>query len=164
MKIDYFPELEPSMPRHSSSTSSSFSPSKSTSKSRSLTPALPLLNSGPKSLIPYSAPSSGQTLKDSLVSGVGSGIGFGIGNRLVSSLFGASAPVSTISQVGSSQSPTVSTSIPNLQQCYQNALDASDKPLCYALLSKESNHYQFKQCMESSENQIHLCKEFLPST
>jgi hypothetical protein len=80
-----------------------------------------------------------QTLKDSLVSGVGSGIGFGIGSRLMSGLFGA--PMLAVAETKSAV-----IGAPNLQQCYQNALELSEKPLCYALLSNEPRHHEFKQC------------------
>jgi len=105
-----------------------------------------------------STPSTGQVIKESLVSGVGSGIGFGIGSRLVSGIFGA--PV--IAETKSAVNTFAQTTIPTLQQCQQNAFDPTEKSLCYALLSKEPRHHEFKQCMESSDNQIHVCKEFLP--
>lgn len=121
----------------------------------------------PSSLSPYQPPSTGQMLKESLVSGVGSGIGFGIGSRVVSGLFGA--PVVAVEKVGTAVAETktaVNTfaqkTVPNLQQCQHNAFDASEKSLCYALLSNEPRVHEFKQCMETSDNQIHMCKEFLP--
>ena len=112
-------------------------------------------------------PTTGQTLKDSLVSGVGSGIGLGIGTRIVSGLFGA--PVVAVEKVGTAVSETksavntfIQTNAPNIQQCQHNALETSEKSLCYALLSMEPRLHEFKQCMETSDNQIHMCKEFLP--
>ena len=152
------------MPR---SSSSSRSPSRT--PQRSNFPVAP-----PYAVSPFRAPyggmappTTGQTLKDSLVSGVGSGIGFGIGSRVVSSLFGA--PVVAVEKVGTAVAETKSaantfatTTIPALQQCQQNSFDASEKSFCYALLSTEPRVQEFKQCMESSDNQIHICKEFLP--
>jgi hypothetical protein len=129
----------------------------------------------PYTVAPYRAPygsiaptpSTGPTFKESLVSGVGSGIGFGVGSRIVSGLFGA--PVVAVEKVGSAVSETKSavntfaqTTIPNLQQCKQNAIQDLEKPLCYTLLSNDPRHHEFKQCMETSDNQIHMCKEFLP--
>lgn len=112
-------------------------------------------------------PTTGQMLKESMVSGVGSGIGFGVGSRIVSGLFGA--PVVAVEKVGSAVTETktavntfAQTTVPNLQQCQHNAFDPAEKSLCYALLSSEPRHHEFKQCMETSENQIHMCKEFLP--
>lgn len=150
------------MPRSSSSRSSSSSrPFSQTSMKP------PALLRNPSSVSPYTPPTTGTTLKESLVSGVGSGIGFGIGSRIVSGIFGA--PVVAVEKVEASISETKSvansfaqTTVPNLQQCYKNAFDVSEKPLCYALLSNESRHHEFKECMETSENQIHMCKEFLP--
>jgi len=52
--------------------------------------------------------------------------------------------------------------IPSLQQCQENAFDVGDKSFCYALLSKDPRHHEFNQCMEAYDNQIHICKEFLP--
>ena len=112
-------------------------------------------------------PSTGQTFKDSIVSGVGSGIGFGVGSRIVSGLFGA--PVVAVEKMETAVSETktvvntfAQSTLPNLQQCQQNAIEDLEKPLCYALLINEPRHHEFKQCMETSENQIHMCKEFLP--
>jgi hypothetical protein len=136
----------------------------STSLARVPAKAAPFHSSSP---LPPSSPSTGQMLKESLVSGVGSGIGFGVGSRLVSGLFGA--PVVAVEKVGTAVAETKSavntfaqTTIPNLQQCQQNAFDATDKSFCYVLLSKDPRHHEFKQCMETSDNQIHMCKEFLP--
>ena len=148
------------MPRSSSSSSSSSSRSTPNRLPSRAPPLAPMRS--------VAAPSTAHTLKDSLVSGVGSGIGFGLGSRIVSGIFGA--PVVAVEKVGASIAEPTSalktfsqTTVPNLQQCYQHALDASEKPLCYALLSNEPRLYEFKQCMESSENQIHMCKEFLPT-
>ena len=119
------------------------------------------------SVVPYkhkqpvsiASPSTGQTLKDSLVSGVGSGIGFGMGSRIVSGLFGA--PVIAV-ETEAKNTVTRQTTVA-LQQCQQNTVDVDvgEKPLCYALLSNDPKHTEFKQCMQASENQIHMCKEFL---
>jgi hypothetical protein len=148
-KIDYFLGTEIGMPR-SSHSSSSRVPAK--------VPVAPVHTSTP------SAPSTGQIIKESIVSGVGSGIGFGIGSRLVSGMFGA--PVvslgTAVTETKSAVNTFAQTTIPNLQQCQQNAFDATEKTFCYALLSKEPRHHEFKQCMETSDNQVHVCKEFLP--
>lgn len=155
------------MPRSSTSRSS---PSRLPSYTpiKRYTPTSTSTSTAQGNLPPVSPSTTAHTLKDSLVSGVGSGIGFGIGSRIVSGLFGA--PVVAVEKVGASIAEPSSalktfsqTTVPNLQQCYQHALDASEKPLCYALLSNEPRLHEFKQCMESSENQIHMCKEFLPS-
>lgn len=146
------------MPRSTSSrSSSSHSPMKLT-KSTSTSTSTPT---------PYNPPAASTGFKESIVSGVGSGLGFGIGSRIVSSMFGA--PVVAIEKVGTAVAETKSavnsftqTTIPNLQQCQENAFDLTEKPYCYALLSHEPRYHEFKQCMETSENHIHMCKEFLP--
>lgn len=149
------------MPRSSSSSRSS--------STRSHVPApshvTPPMQSYP--FRPTNPPTTGQMLKESIVSGVGSGIGFGVGSRIVSGLFGA--PVVAVEKVGSAVTETKSavttfaqTTVPNLQQCQHNAFEPSEKSLCYTLLSNEPRHHEFKQCMETSDNQIHMCKEFLP--
>jgi hypothetical protein len=139
------------------SSSSSRAPSRSSSKF----PVAPPYAVAPFRP-PYGSPpaTTGSTLKDSLVSGVGSGIGIGIGTRLVSGLFGA--PVVAVEKVQTAVNSVAEKTVPNLQQCQQNAFDSIEKSLCYTLLSNEPRHYEFKQCMETSENQIHMCKEFLP--
>ncbi len=99
------------------------------------------------------APTTGQLLKESVVSGVGSGIGFGIGSRMITGLFGA--PTVNVAQAPPSQPPA-------FQQCQQNAIESYEKPLCMKLFATDVSYTEFKQCMESSDNQIHVCKEFLP--
>lgn len=136
------------MPR---SSSSSRSPSSSLSR-------VPVYSHAKAPVNTYPASSTGQMLKDSLVSGVGSGIGFGIGSRLMSGVFGA--PVIAVAETKSAVN--TQTTIPSLQQCQENAFNVEDKSFCYALLSKDPRHHEFKQCMETSDNQIHICKEFLP--
>lgn len=155
------------MPRSSSSSRPS--------SSSSYRPRMPV--APPYAVAPYRPPygaitptpstSTGSMLKDSLVSGVGSGVGFGIGSRIVSGLFGA--PVVAVEKVGSAVAETktavntfAQNTIPNLQQCQQNAFDATEKTFCYTLLSNDPRVHEFKQCMETSDNQIHMCKEFLP--
>jgi hypothetical protein len=143
------------MPR-SSPTRSSSTRSSPTRSLPSLTHSNTHANANAVAPMARTPSTTAQTLKDSLVSGVGSGIGFGIGSRLMSGLFGA--PMLAVAETKSAV-----IGAPNLQQCYQNALELSEKPLCYALLSNEPRHHEFKQCMEASDNQIHMCKEFLPN-
>jgi hypothetical protein len=114
---------------------------------------------------PSPAPSTGQTLKESLVSGVGSGIGFGVGSRIVSGLFGPPTV-----NVGTTAPPAATASIPSLpahlpafQQCQQNAIEPHEKPLCMKLFGMDESYAEFKHCMEGTGNQIHVCKEFLPT-
>ena len=86
------------MPRSSTS-------SRSSSTSR---PSLPSKVSVAPPMQPYpfrpTNPTTGQMLKESIVSGVGSGIGFGVGSRIVSGLFGA--PVVAVEKVGSAVTET----------------------------------------------------------
>jgi hypothetical protein len=109
-------------------------------------------------------PTTGQTLKESIVSGVGSGVGFSLGSRLVSGLFGAP----TVNVTGQPSPPpvpappAVPTHLPAFQQCQHNVIEPSEKLLCMKLFNTDISYTEFKQCMETSDNQIHLCKEFLP--
>ncbi len=104
-------------------------------------------------------------LKESIVSGVGSGVGFSLGSRLVSGIFGAptvNVASSTNPAAVPSVIPSAPAQLPAFQQCNQNAFDAGEKLLCVRLYNTDASYTEFKQCMESSDNQIHACKEFLP--
>ncbi len=110
------------------------------------------------------APSTGQTLKESLVSGVGSGIGFGVGSRIVSGLFGPpTVNVGTTAPPVVPSAPSPPIHLPAFQQCQQNAIESHEKPLCMKLFNTDISYAEFKHCMEGTDNQIHICKEFLPT-
>lgn len=121
---------------------------------------------------PYSAvapqpPTTGQMLKESIVSGVGSGVGFSLGSRLVSGLFGAptvnvASSTNPAALPSATAVPSAPAQLPAFQQCTQNAFDAGEKLLCVRLYNTDASYAEFKQCMETSDNQIHACKEFLP--
>jgi hypothetical protein len=100
-------------------------------------------------------------LKESIVSGVGSGVGFSLGSRLVSGIFGAPT-VNVASSTNPAGIPSAPAQLPAFQQCNQNAFDAGEKLLCVRLYNTDASYAEFKQCMETSDNQIHACKEFLP--
>jgi hypothetical protein len=109
------------------------------------------------------APTTGQTLKESIVSGVGSGVGFSLGSRLVSGLFGA--PTLNVAQAAPPSPPppiSTPTHLPAFQQCQHNVIEPPEKLLCMKLFNTDVSYTEFKQCMETSDNQIHVCKEFLP--
>lgn len=106
------------------------------------------------------SPSTGQMLKESITSGIGSGIGFSIGNRLTQSIFGSSTATATAITTPTSL-PSPPQNISEFQQCQHNAFDGNEKLLCMNLYSSDASYTEFKQCMKSSDNQIHMCKEFL---
>ncbi len=148
------------MPRSSSSSSMKSSPSRSfhAPSSKAVVPYRPSISAvAPMPSPPmYTPPTTGQILKESIVSGVG----MGIGTRIASAIFGP--PTVNMNQVA--PAPTsipLPTQNPAFQQCQQNATP-EDKPLCMRLYNTELSYNEFKQCMESSGNQIHMCKDYLP--
>jgi len=145
------------MPR-SSSSKSSMSTSRSSRSPASYSVAPPYTIAPFRTPYTPPAPTTGQMLKDSVVSGVGTGIGFSLGSRMISGLFGAPS-VNVASNATAAPTPQHP---PAFQQCQQNAIEPAEKLLCMKLFNTDSVHMEFKQCMESSDNQIHVCKEFLP--
>ena len=157
------------MPRSSSSNRSSVS---STGKVHVAPPyAVAPFRSTPPSLPPpVSSPTTGQIFKEGIASGVGSGIGFSLGSRMFGSLFGPSQ--STVTPMPSSLTPSDLPYVQSaakfkdeMQQCMANSIEPKETPLCINLYQKTDPSYtEFQQCMKSSDYQIHLCKDFLPST
>lgn len=109
---------------------------------------------------PTNPPTTGQMLKEGITSGIGSGIGFGIGTSISRALFGSTAaPMVSAAPPAIPAIPTPPVNVSDFQQCQHNAFDASEKMLCMYLYMP---YTEFKQCMKTSDNQIHMCKEFLP--
>lgn len=147
------------MPRSSSKSSMSTSRS-----SRSYHPPVSYSVAPPYTVAPFRpphappAPTTGQMLKESVVSGVGTGVGFSLGSRMISGLFGAPTV-----NVTNPSATTAQSQPPAFQQCQHNAIEPQEKLLCVRLFNTDAAYMEFKQCMESSDNQIHVCKEFLPT-
>lgn len=164
------------MPRSQSSSSSSSSKS---SFPVFRPPQRPVFQQRPPVLAPvpmynHKPPTTGQVLKDSLTSGIGSGIGFSLGNRLMSNFFGSSSSSSTVSpgsappgSIGASINPASAKEFTemkdNMQQCLEHMVEQKEElPLCFFLMKTDPQFLEFQQCMKTSGNQIHMCKEFLP--
>ena len=155
------------MPRSQSSSSSQKSPShyRPVFPGR---PPVPMPMQKPLAPMPmYRPPTTGQVLKESLTSGLGSGIGFSLGNRLMSNLFGSTQPPAA----NPSQTPAAPIAVSkellemkdNMQQCLEHMVEQKEElPLCFFLMKTDPQFLEFQQCMKTSGNQIHLCKEFLP--
>jgi hypothetical protein len=126
-------------------------------------PTVPTVSHSP--LQPYSPPTTGQILKESVVSGVGAGVGMNIANRMMTSIFGA--PQVAVTQTQQTPTPGLYGN-PNaypeaLTQCMEHmATEKEELPLCLFLMKRDRQYDEFHQCMQSSQNQIHLCKDFLP--
>lgn len=111
------------------------------------------------------SPTTGQLIKESIVSGVGSGIGFSAGTRMMNSIFGPTSLVGS-SPPQAQQPPSLpSQTQASMQKCVeQMALHSSreDLPLCFHLLKEDMQYREFQQCMKTSENNMNLCRDFLP--
>lgn len=103
-------------------------------------------------------PTTGQIVKQSIASGIGSGIGFSAGQRVMSSLFGSSAPPA------SAVVPPAATNSTELEKCMEHMATThrEELPLCFNLIKQESEYREFKSCMKITNNNTELCKELLP--
>ncbi len=157
------------MPRSSSSNRSTM-PSRSSAKIHTAPPytVAPFRPTPPSLPSPVPAPTTGQIFKEGIASGVGSGIGFSLGSRLFGSLFGPSQATvmpSSLSPTGLPFVQTTSEFKDEMQQCVQHSIEKTETPLCVNLYKKADPSYtEFQQCMKSSDYQIHVCKDFLPTS
>lgn len=142
------------MPRSSSSHSSKSMPPHAVKPFHTTTPSVPS----------FPTPTTGQLIKESMVSGVGSGIGFSAGTRIMNSLFGPTLPAMPQQATTTVGSPT-QTRTPMERCVEQMALHSSreDLTLCLHLLKEDMQYREFQQCMKTSDNNTQLCKDFLPS-
>lgn len=126
------------------------------------------------SVQPYQAPTTGQILKESMISGVGAGVGMNIANRMMTSILGP--PQIAVNQTQQQPQPQSQSQQQHvapygnpqayneaLTQCMEHmATEKEELPLCLFLMKRDRQYDEFHQCMQSSQNQIHLCKDFLP--
>lgn len=159
------------MPRSSSNQSAS-KPMVSQRPSFPMSSVKPFRMSTPRAPVPISSPvpssssTTGQLIKDSIISGVGSGIGFSAGSRLMNSIFG---PTSLVGSMPQSETQNQQQQKPHrspMERCVeQMALYSSreDLSLCLNLLKEDMQYREFQQCMKTSNNDGEMCKNYLPT-
>jgi hypothetical protein len=109
------------------------------------------------------APTTGQIIKESIVSGVGSGIGFSAGTRIMNSIFGPAIPYHQPPPPPPQNAPSAELS-KAMEKCLEHSASMREEiPLCLNLFKTELKYREFQQCMQTSDNNVQLCRDFLPS-
>jgi hypothetical protein len=109
-------------------------------------------------------PTTGQIIKESIVSGVGSGIGFSAGTRIMNSIFGPTIPYHQPPPPPPPQNTPTAELSKAMEKCLEHSASMREEiPLCLNLFKTEQKYREFQQCMQTSDNNVQLCRDFLPS-